>query len=442
MFYSIKCRMYPNKSQREMLEKHFGCYRYVYNWGLAKKIEAYQTEKKRIDCFDLINMLPDLKKQEETKWLIEVDSQALIFALRVLDNNYTRFFKKISKFPKFKSRKNSEQSFKSPGARAISEDGKKIWFPKIGFIRLILTRKIDGKMKDITVTKTPTKKYFVSILVDSGKDLPQKPPALEETAIGIDLGIKTFATISTGEKVSNSMFLQRSLEKMRQESRRLSRKKKGSKNREKQRVCLARVHERTANQRKDFLHKLSTRLVRENQTICLEDLSVSEMLGWRAQSRRIQDASWRMFRNFLTYKCDWYGKNLKIIGRFDPSSKMCSCGAINHELTLDQRQWTCQFCGVTHDRDLLASQNIKKFAFHPQALAHERSLNDKDFVKIIKEDLHEKEFELILIEDRSKSEELISSVSLNSSTARTAESNACGEAPLGASLKQEESDLR
>ncbi len=203
-------------------------------------------------------------------------------------------------------------------------------------------------------------KYFVSILVDDGKELPKKVKI--EKAIGIDLGIKTFATISTGEKIDNPRHLNKSLGRLKVLQRRLSKKQKGSKNSIKAKQKVALLSEKISNQRKDFLHKLSTRLVSENQAICLEDLNVSGMMKNHNLARHIQDCGWSEFVRQLEYKSEWSGKHIFKIGRFQPSSKICSCGAINHDLKLSDRVWTCKVCGLTHDRDILASQNILKFS--------------------------------------------------------------------------------
>ena len=214
---------------------------------------------------------------------------------------------------------------------------------------------------------TPTGKYFASVLCDDGKDLPAKQPVTEAGTVGIDLGLKHFATLSTGEKVANPRHLNKRLKRLRRAQRRFSRRKRGSSNRNKQRKVVARIHEQVANCRNDFLHKLTTRLVGDNQTdsLAIEDLAVGNMMKNRRLARSIGDAGWGEFRRQLEYKTEREGKNLLVIGRFEPSSKSCSCGIVNRYLKLSDRQWTCA-CGATHDRDQLAANNIKKFALHPQ----------------------------------------------------------------------------
>jgi putative transposase len=233
---------------------------------------------------------------------------------------------------------------------------------KIPDIRFALDRTFKGDIKTTTVKKTPTGRYFVSILVDDGKEFPPKPKVDANKTIGLDLGLKDFCIDSNGNKTPNPKFLRLSEKRLKHQQRMLARKKRGSKNYQEQRLKLARTHERIANQRKDFLHKLSTKLIRENQSICLEDLAVGNMLKNHCLAKSISDAGWSEFRRQLEYKSDWYGKNILTIGRFEPSSRICSCcGAINRNLTLDQREWTCG-CGAEHDRDVNAARNIQSLA--------------------------------------------------------------------------------
>lgn len=238
----------------------------------------------------------------------------------------------------------------------------KLFLPKMKRgIKIKQHRQLEGTPKTLTITQTPSGKIFVAIICELDEELPAKVKIEENTTIGIDLGITHFATLSNGEKIANNRYLRKSLNKLKKEQRKLSRKQKGSNNRDKQRIKVARVHEKITNQRTDFLHKLSSRLIRENQTICLEDLAVANMLKNHRLAQAILDVGWGEFRRQLEYKTEWYGKNLLVIGRFEPSSKLCSaCGYINNDLTLADRVWTCQ-CGQTHDRDILAARNIKTF---------------------------------------------------------------------------------
>lgn len=355
MIKAYSYRIYPNQKQIEMFVNHFGCVRYVYNYGLGRKIEEYEKTGKSPSCFDLMKEVTKLKK--DLPWLSKVNSQSLQVSLRNLDNAYTKFFKEHKGFPNFKN-KNSQQSFSCPQLVKLNE--KYLSIPKIKDIKCIVSRKFEGKIKTTTIKKTTTGKYFVSILVDNGKKLPKKLKI--KKSIGIDLGIKSFATISTGEKVNNPRHLNKSLGRLKVLQRRLSKKQKGSKNRDKAKYKVALIHEKITNQRKDFLNKLSTRLVSENQAICLEDLNVAGMIRNHCLARHIQDCGWGEFVRQLEYKSEWSGKHIFKIGRFQPSSKICSCGAINHDLKLSDRVWTCKVCGLTHDRDILASQNILKFS--------------------------------------------------------------------------------
>ncbi|MBZ1348453.1 MAG: transposase [Candidatus Nealsonbacteria bacterium] len=360
---SYAYRLYPDKKQKELIEKHFSCVRWTFNFGLEKKIKAYQQDKKRLSCFDLTKELTKLKKKKDYEWLNEVNSQSLQMALRNLDNAFTSFFRKHNRFPRFKSKKQNKNSFQVPQGLKINNNQLSVF--KIPNIKIKLSRKIQGKIKTATISKTPTGKYFVSILTEQRKQLPKKPKIAEKTTIGIDLGIKHFATISDGRKIDNPKFLKKSELKLKRQQRWLSRKKKASNNNAKQRLKVALIHEKINNQRTDFLHKFTYQLIRENQavkSIAIEDLGIKGLLKNKYLAKAISDVAWREFKRQLEYKCDWYGKNLLMIGRFEASSKTCSCGYVNQELKLSAREWICPQCKTKHDRDILASQNIKRFA--------------------------------------------------------------------------------
>ncbi len=363
---SFKYRLYPNKEQEIILAKHFGCVRYIYNWALSTKIEKYKTEKKTENFISLGNKLPELKK--ELKWLKEVNSQSLQSSLKNVDNAFKRFFKEKKGFPKFKSKKSRKDSFHVPQLGKVNWDNETISVPKIKNIKTVLSKQFCGKIKTITIRRVPSGKYFASILVETDNIIPVKPTVYESSTIGIDVGLKTFATFSTGEKIDNPKFLKKSQKKLKYAQYVLSKRVKGSKNRDKQRIKVARLFEKITNQRNDFLHKLTHKLTHDNQvnSIVIEDLNVSGMMKNHCLAGSIGDASWNKFFEFLSYKCEWYGKNLITIGRFDPSSKMCSCGVINNQLTLKDREWTCASCRKHHDRDILASNNIKHFGLLPQ----------------------------------------------------------------------------
>lgn len=362
----FKYRLYPNKYQQELLAKHFGCARYIYNWAINKKIKAYETEDKFENYISLGNKLPELKN--ELPWLKEVNAQSLQSSLKNVDNAFKKFFKEKTGFPKFKSKKQKRDSFHAPQDGRVDFENNTISVPKLKNIPAVLSREFEGKIKNITIRKTPSGKYFASVLVETNEEFSQKSTIKKSRTVGIDVGIKDYAVISNGERVDNPKYLRNSQEKLSKAQYIFSKKAKGGANREKQRRKVARLHERITNQRNDFLHKLTHKLTHDNQvdSIVVEDLSVKNMLKNRCLAKSISDASWSRFFEFLVYKCDWYGKNLITIGRFDPSSKLCTCGVINKDLKLSDREWTCPVCRVKHDRDLLAANNIKRFGLLKQ----------------------------------------------------------------------------
>jgi len=362
MLKSYKYSLRPTELQKHQLNGAFGSCRVIYNLALETKNIAYQSGK-NLSCFDLIKQLPELKK--EFVWLNEVPSQSLQQVISNLDNSFTNFFKGRASFPKFK-KKDSKQSFRIPIAVKVDFDKWTVSLPKYGKFSFNRDRKFEGLVKQATVSRTTTGKYFISILVDTFKEKELLKPITENTTIGIDLGIKHFATLSDGTKIDNNRFLVQSLKDLRREQRSFARKKKGSNRRLKQKLVVATIHEKVTNQRKDFLHKLSAEIVNRYDSIAIENLNVAGMIKNPKLAKHIQDASWGTFETYLKYKADWKGKNILQIGRFEPSSKICSCGKINNELKLSQRTWTCKHCETTHDRDILASQNIKKFGLRTQ----------------------------------------------------------------------------
>jgi putative transposase len=365
MFKARRYRLYPNAEQEVLLSKHFGCVRWLYNRALASKKEAWEVEKKNLTRYDLSAEIPKLKQAEDTKWLKEVNSQSLQAALVNLEMAYVRFFREKEGFPKFKS-KHHKQSFQVPQFGTVGD--KFVQIPKVGKIKAVISRSVEGKVKSITISKTPTGKYFASVLSETEDDFPEKLPVTEAGTIGIDLGLKSFAVLSTGEKIENPRPLKKSLRKLRRAQRRMSRRVKGSKNRQKQRKITARIHELVANIRNDFLHKLTTRLINDSQvdSLAIEDLAVSDMCNNRWLARGIADAGWRKFRTLLEYKAKQAGKNVLVIGRFEPSSKTDhKSGAYLPNLKLKDRV-IFHADGTITDRDLNAAINIKRFALHPQ----------------------------------------------------------------------------
>ena len=346
------------------MTKHFGCARYIYNYGLERKIKSYSETKKSVSRFTIQEDLPKLKKADSTKWLSEVNSLSLQAALLNLDMAFTRFFKEKKGFPKFKSKHDNRQSFQVPQNTTVDFEVKRVYLPKFKEgIKCRFSRKFDGKIKTSTVSRTPTGKYFISILVETEDTIPNKAPIDENKAVGVDLGIKTFATLSDGTEIQNPKYLKKALKKLKRLQRSVSRKVKGSNSRKKAVKLLARQYEKVADKRNAFLHKTTKYLIDHYDTICLETLSASNMVKNHRLAQAIQDIGIYTFNSYMDYKAEWYGKNIIRIGRFEPSSKMCSCGYVYRGLKLSYRVWTCPSCGSVNQRDLLAANNIKKFAF-------------------------------------------------------------------------------
>ncbi len=365
MFRAFKYRLYPNKEQIIKFHKHFGACRYIYNWGLEHKIRAYKEEGKSISRFALNKEIKELKQSE--KWLQKVNSQSLQGATLNLDNAFKKFFKENKGFPRFKSKKNPVQSFNVPQNHKIDFNNGKVYLPRIGWIKTKLHRRFHGKLQTATISKTNTGKYYISILIDDSQSVPDKQPFNESNTTGIDLGIKHFLITSDGSKVANPRYLKQNLKKLKREQRKLSRKKKGSKNRQPQRLKVAKIYEKIRNIREDFQHKWSTKLICENQAICLETLNIQGMLKNKHLAQQISDVGWYSFIKKLKYKAEWYGKTIYRIGIFEPSSKICNkCGYHHTKLELKNRTWACPECGTVHDRDINAAINIKDSALDKQ----------------------------------------------------------------------------
>lgn len=374
---NYKYRIYPNENQKKLIEKTFGCCRYVYNRGLEIRLNLYHNESKSISIETISGEMTKWKQHEETKWLNEVNAQALQSSLRNLKNAFEKFFKKQCGFPKFKSRKNSKCSFTNPQRTVINWANSTVKIPKFSEgIKIKLHRKFNGKIKSSIVTKTPAGQYYISINVEYITSQVNHKPS-QEKCLGIDLGLIDFATFSDGTKILNPKILTHKLKRLKFLSKKHSRKNPASNNRQKSKKKLAKFHAKIANIRKDFLHKLTKNIVDNQDYNCfaVEDLSIRALMKSqpnRDKNRAIANIGWRTFREYLSYKCVKYGKTLFVIGRFEPSSKMCSCGKINNQLTCKDRVWTCDDCQTTHDRDVLAAQNIRKFAFNPTIPLDER----------------------------------------------------------------------
>ena len=349
----VKFRLYPNGQQKKLILQTFGCCRLVYNKGLAMREEAYKQGEK-VGYNQTSAMLTTLK--QELAFLREIDSISLQQSLRDLDRAYTNFFQKRAKYPKFKSKHDNHQSYRTLNqGNNVRIVGNYIKLPKLGYVKVRQSMAV-GKINNVTIERTPSGKYFAVLNVEF-------EPTYERNnfgVIGIDVGIKEFYADSNGNVVDNPKHLERTTKKLIREQRRLSRKIKGANNRRKQRIRVAKVHEKITNQRNDFLHKLSTMLVRENQTICIEDLNVKNMVKNHKLARSISSASWSKFFEMLDYKSEWYGSKVVRIPTNYPSSQTCgNCGYKNTLVkNLSVRKWECPNCGERHDRDVNAARNI------------------------------------------------------------------------------------
>ncbi|WP_077797469.1 RNA-guided endonuclease TnpB family protein [Streptomyces sp. JHA26] len=354
---AFKYRFYPTDAQAAELSRTFGCVRKVYNLALQARTEAWVLRSERINYNATSAMLTAWKKTEELAFLNDVSSVPLQQCLRHLQSAFTNFFGKRAKYPRFKSRKKSRKSAEYTTSGFRFRDGKLTLAKMTEPLDIVWSRPLPegAAPSTVTVSQDAAGRWFVSLLVE---DPMVKPLPATGTAVGVDVGLEHLLTLSTGEKVANPRHERKDRARLALAQRRLAKKRKGSANRAKARRRVARIHARIADRRRDHLHKLTTRLVRENQTVVIEDLSVRNMVRNRNLARAISDAAWSDFRGMLEYKAQWYGREVIAVDRWFPSSKLCSnCGALQGKMPLNVRTWTCD-CGATHDRDVNAAKNL------------------------------------------------------------------------------------
>lgn len=361
MEYSYKFRLYPNREQENLILRTFGCCRFVFNHFLAQRQEQYRETGMSLTRFQQDKSLTTLK--QELPWLKEADSTSLQATLQDLDTSFQNFFRRVKRgeksgYPRFKSKHDHQQSYKSKCVGTnIKVLDTAVQLPKLGLVKCRVSKEVRGRILSATISQNASGKYFVSICCT---DVEIEPMPSTGAAVGIDVGIKDFAVTSDGVSYPNHKYLAKSEKKLARLQRQLSRKSKGSNRREKARIKVARLHEHIANQRQDAAHKLSTQLIRENDIICIEDLTPKNMVRNHRLAKSISDAGWGEFRRQLQYKAEWYGKTVVMIDRFYPSSQLCSCCGAQWSGTKDLsvRGWTCPECSAQHDRDINAAKNI------------------------------------------------------------------------------------
>lgn len=362
---AYKYRIYPNGEQKVLIEKHFGCARFTYNWALALQQKYYDEHKKSLSRKDIQDQLVSMKKQEQYSWLNEVNSQTLLSGLLHVYTAFGNFFKGRAKFPKFKSKKIPQRSYQCPQHGSVDFEKGTLNLPKLKGIKAVFSRQFAGKIKTVTISKTATGKYYASILVETNQAKVTASTIEADKTIGIDLGINHLLIQSDGQKIENPKYLRQAQNGLAIQQKIFARKKKESRNYQRQKLSVARIHEKVRLQRLDLHHKLTHHLICENQatTYAVEDLGIKNMVKNSKLAKSISDVAWGQFLTILQYKAKWFGKNILRIGRFVPSSKTCSCcGYKMEKLPLSVRLFECPGCNLVEDRDVNASINIRNFA--------------------------------------------------------------------------------
>ncbi|MCC3344522.1 RNA-guided endonuclease TnpB family protein [Psychrobacter sanguinis] len=365
MLKAYKYRIYPNIEQALLIEKHFGCSRFVFNWALALQKRYYAMFGKSLSRTQLQSQLVKKKKTGKFAWLNEVNSQSLLNALLNVYTAFANFFKGRAKFPRFKSKKILGRSYQCPQYCTVNFEQGIINLPKLKGIKAVFSREFVGNIKTVTISKTATGKYYASVLVENTDILPTPTTVEPNLTIGIDLGISHLLNLSDGSKFDNPKHLAHASQRLAVQQKIFARKQKTSKNYQKQKLAVARIHEKVRQQRLDLHHKITHNLICENQatSYALEDLAVKNMVKNRKLAKAINDVGWGQFVTLLTYKANWYGKNILKVNRFFASSKICSyCHHKLDSLPLSVRNWTCPSCQAHHDRDINAASNIRQQA--------------------------------------------------------------------------------
>lgn len=365
MLKAYKYRIYPNSEQALLIEKHFGCSRFVFNWALALQNRYYKIFGKSLSRTQIQNQLVKKKKTAKFAWLNEVNSQSLLNALLNVQTAFTNFFKGRAKFPRFKSKKIPQRSYQCPQHCTVNFEQGMINLPKIKGIKAVFSRQFVGKIKTVTISKTATGKYYASVLVENTNILPTPTTIDPSLTVGIDLGISHLLNLSDGSKVDNPKHLAKASKRLAIQQKIFARKQKSSKNCQRQKLAVARIHEKVRHGRLDLHHKITHSLICENQatSYALEGLSVKNMVKNRKLAKAINDVAWYQFITILTYKALWNGKNILKVNRFFASSKICShCQYKLDSLPLSVRNWTCPSCQTHHDRDTNAASNIRQQA--------------------------------------------------------------------------------